>query len=233
MSALLHALTNRGSGFASPSFPRRSSYVAKAETETTAHVRTLLGLDRRDTDYFVHAALQLMYGDSHVLQMPLTYDDALVTYAPPPAALSQGTLQPWQATPPAVLRVANEWPVQFQMVITPMDATTARVTCGALSEVVTVLVNTTQALVAWPTWTGVAGVIDGVSWPICGAITIHHTPLRFPLSILQQQLLADNMVQDLLRRQQLEVAFHRTSDPARAVILVLSALANTTYLELT
>lgn len=228
MDELLNALTNRNSGFCSLEFPLRSDYIPREQNEFQTEVRDLLGLSRTDTDYFIHACLAIMatQPDLSALfgEQERSYDLQLYRAAPP--QLSNGALEHDNGIPGGVVRLAAEWPVQFEMTLLRLGPTSALLTLpGQPEELLRIDTLDDRLRLPWPVWSGITGLLVPRSeWANDSTIRIQHVPVRFPFRELRAALQESDAVMFLLTNTQLLDAFLNTHSPQRAVALAITAL---------
>jgi hypothetical protein len=227
--SLLHLLTNRTS-FCSPLFPMVTSYVPVQDTGIGDAARSLFGLDRTDTDFFVVAALGLLRTCPDLLgSLPddsKLYDINL--YRPGLPSVEGGGLIHDGPTAPGIVRVMTEWPPVFDIMLTLQTGGTGILQIGGQSWPVTTRTQDDLMKVSWPAASGITGLLrtDG-DWssPVW---TLHHTPVRIPYALIRQQLLDSVDACGLLSQQQLMDAFAACVFDYRAVALALTALARHT-----
>jgi len=229
MDELLNTITNRSGGFLTLAYPSISSFVPKPQDDGQAGLRTLLGLDRRDTDYFVQACLTTiqLYPDLVGLfrERERSYD--LTRYRPQETQVINAQLVHDNGTAPGVLRHAAEWPVQFRMTLQRLSNESALLRMvGQDDELVSTQVLDDQMRVTWPAWSGVTGLL----WRADGwadttlVLQIDHTPVRFPYAALRTALKNSDATSQILSRTNLLDAFLNTYQDRRAVALAICAL---------
>jgi hypothetical protein len=228
MDEILNALTNRAAGFCSREFPLRSSYTPKPQDSEQTTVRGLLGLDRTDTDYFVHMMLSILslHPDLEVLfqESARSYDLQMYRAAQP--IVQNGALEHDNGIPAGVIRRAEEWPVQFNMKLTRLSTTSASLALPGVWDVLIPIVALDDRLrLPWPARSGITGVlVPRTPWAVGATLHITHEPVRFPFMQLREVLQASDAVLHLLSRMTLLEAFLGTQSSSRAVALAVAAL---------
>jgi len=229
MDELLNAITNRSGGFLSLAYPSISAFVPKPQDDAQDGLRALLGLDRRDTDYFVQACLTTiqLYPDLVGLfcERERSYD--LTRYRPQETQVIGAQLVHDNGTAPGVLRRAAEWPVQFRLTLQRLSDESALLRMvGRDDELVSTQVLDDRMRVAWPAWSGVTGLL----WREAGwvdntlVLQLDHTPVRFPFGALRAALRTSDVAAQILSRTNLLDAFLNTHQDRRAVALAICAL---------
>lgn len=230
---VVHLLTNRAGGFQSSAFPQADDFVPSVLPDVAQASRTLLQLDRTDTDYYVHAALRILQTQADLWDVLFrNRPDNTVLSAQRPAlpTTSQGQLIHTGLTPPSVLRVAAEWPVQTEIRV-QLGANVAYISLGDMEWIGVGMVLSLKGdmlRIDWPPELGINGIMyraDG--WDSVTEFSIWHEPVRFPCRVLFDKIRDDVRVQAVLAGAGALDAVLQTVDPVRGVALVLASLVTT------
>lgn len=228
MNELLNACTNRIK-FASAVFPVMTSFVPKAQTSDQAALRSLLCLDRTDTDYFVVALLRNLTTYPELVdcfgEEERSY--ALEHHRPAPISIDAGvTLVPSNSIAPGVLRRAVEWPVVFDMTFQRLDGVSATLSMlGQDAAPLNPRVTDTRVSCDWPAWSGITGKLQLTgAWSDITSFRIHHEPVRFPFEILRERLRDSDAAHAVLARVGLLEAFLSNPNAPRACAFATCAL---------
>lgn len=225
MNEILHSVINRGSGYATPSFPARTSFVPDDDAVSNS-VREFLGFSRGDTDYFVVGALQLLraYPDLLCRFGEKQRNYTLQIYRPGPPQCSPARLVTRDATAPYVRRRPQEWPPVFDTTITIVDGATMDVKQGSVSTRLNYTRSANHLLVPWPAQCGIGGSLQHPDWDSVQTVSIYAEPYGYPYDILAEQLVLRDDVQAVLDRAEAWVSFVDTPSSPRKIALLLAAL---------
>lgn len=230
MNEILRHLTNRAGGFCSPAFPVRDGFTPATLNPDNQALVTLMGLDRQDTDYFVHAIMRTLQlaPDLHAAFQEDVRSYDLSLYRPMLPQVSGNVLRNAGRVPAGVLRTAAEWPVVFSMTLTRQTDQLAVLRTGQTEVEVRTHPTADSVQVEWPEASGVTGTLDltPAAWATMGSLVIDHEPVRFPHALLRQAAQNDQ-AESVLIRSGLLPAFQTTVSPLRAVALLAASLIMT------
>jgi len=227
VNRILHTVTNRAN-FVSPVFPVSTSFEPKQQSELATSVRKFLQMPFNVQDYYVVGLLQAIDAVPDIRWEfggePRTYD--LKHYQHPKPWATGAELGPDAGGPPAVNRIASEWPVFFDMYATYVDSTHLRITGGTHNDIVSARLNGDFVMVEWPSWTGIKGTLQNLDpgWNSSFQFHIYHIPSNFPYSVLAAQLQEVPDVYQLLIQQGLEAEFYSARTPLEKVATVALAV---------
>jgi hypothetical protein len=192
MDEILHGLTNRNS-FNTTAYSTggvfRPSVTEDADVE---RLRRALGLDRTDTDWFVHGIMMAV--DSHPdvrRRLPETGRSCdPLSYRRQDDSLNPGVLVMDGNQPPKLAHVPLEWPPPMSWTMARTSPSAGFLRVGTKSWTVPCNMGSNNLLtVVWPDETGAAGAIDLSSvapyWTAVGdTVMVNHEPCAFPYGLL-------------------------------------------------
>jgi hypothetical protein len=133
--------------------------------------------------------------------------------------------------PPAVNRIADEWPVFFDIYADYVDAAHLRVYGGSHNEIVSATPNGDFVIVNWPSWTGISGTLQNLDpgWTSGFSFHLYAIPNNFPYENIAAALKERSDVYQLLTQQGLEAQLFsaRTAMEKVATVALAVGLSHT------
>lgn len=161
-SQIFRLVANR-SNFAGSRLQSSIAFNPVTASAAAAAVRVALRMDRVDTDFFVTGPTMALLGVP-TLCHEFNYGE-LITIAAnryqqpkfiPPAGVR---LVNAAAGLPRVHRLSDVWPVNMTIQLRYVDAVTARLNCGRLSQDVSATLSNDKLNIQWPEWSGLRGTL--------------------------------------------------------------------------
>lgn len=228
INKILHTVTNR-KNFVSPVFPSTTKFEPTSQAPTPTAVRELLQLPFTPHDYFVVGALQAADAVPDIRwdfqEEQRTYD--LRHYRKPVGWSTGADLVGSVYGPPLINRVADEWPVFFDIYGSYVDAGHLRVTGGSHSDIVRATSSDGQLLVEWPEWTGIQGNLANLDpgWTSVFVWHLYHVPANYPYRKVAEVLTESTEANQLLTGQGLMAQFASAQTAVEKVALTTLALS--------
>lgn len=220
----LHAITNRAGGFNTRALPLVSEFRPSEETQASAQLRALLGLDRKQDDYHVFAALAAV--ESHP-EIQTAFQDEVCTYQindyiNPTPRFSHALVDDALGVPRCALR-PTEAPVPASFSLGYVDTGFGVLTYGARREIIPVDVVAPIVYPRWPAALGFNGGIN-ITWEAGATFTGHAYPVNFPYDVMALRLREADCKNEFLLRHDLLNQFHQAPNAVKQVALTLLAL---------
>lgn len=230
MNRFLRCLSNRSQDFLWLDLKSPLDMLPDPEGGAVDEVRTLLGLKRTDTDYFVIGALAAFATCPDLMNWfgsdETTYD--LSTYSRPSSFFPAAQLLADRFGLPVMGRIETAWPARIGSKLIRVSDTQARWQCGNEIIPCAVRVEAGDVLnVEWPVAAGISGRLQlSGSWEVMGEVEIADEPINYPAAALLSALLGQQDATDeVVRRAGLQEAFYGAVTPLERVAAVFTALA--------
>lgn len=230
MNEILRSLTNRPGGYISSTIFDTGEFVPDLEpTELEQQVRSTMGLDVTDTDYYVKGILRAVDAFPAIRnqfgQTSQTYDDR--SSARPTPIFNGGNLLAGIDGPAYIEREANEWPVQFRFDISYVTSSVLTTRYERARHTFKVRSTSSGLAVDWPSFIGIRGVVDpddDNTFDEDFKLTVIQEPVVFPYQLLYDKLRAISGVEEILRSEGLIEPFYYTRSPIEGVAIMAIAL---------
>jgi hypothetical protein len=228
MNRFLTCLTNRAHNFQWMDLKSPLSPLPDPELGAVDNVRTLLGLKRADTDYFVIGALSTFSSIPDLINWfgpdETTYD--LATYSRPPFFMIGAKLLPDRNGLPVFGRLDSVWPARIGSALTRVTDERARWQCGNQFEFCDTRLQPDDHLqVSWPAASGISGRLElDNTWSVLESIEIRDEPINYPFEALLAALPHED-TDEVVRRAGLQEAFYGAVTPLERVATVITSLA--------
>jgi len=229
---ILHTVTNRAT-FVSPVFPAETTFSPTTQLAVPTSVREFLQMPFNVHDYFVVGLLQAI---DAVPELRWDFNETIRTYdlkhyQYPTTWQTGAELGPSMEGPPAVNRIADEWPVFFDIYADYVDAAHLRVYGGSHNEIVSATPNGDFVIVNWPSWTGISGTLQNLDpgWTSGFSFHLYAIPNNFPYENIAAALKERSDVYQLLTQQGLEAQLFsaRTAMEKVATVALAVGLSHT------
>ena len=231
MNALIKRLTNRGV-FIWSDLQDGSGFLPGTSDPATESVRSLLGLDRRGTDYFAVAMLSTLAGFPDLLSLlgdtPTSYN--LARYRPEPVTVIGAVLQADRFGPPILLPPATTWPPPMITTLTWLDSQNATVAFDNQLAVVRVWAGASSLQVDWPAGCGIRGLLDlDTPWASGSQVQFIGPPCGYPHAVILESLRLKTEVLECLTLAGLATGWADAIFPEEKIAILGTAVAlNTT-----
>lgn len=230
MNRFLRALTNRSADFLWGEFNSPIPTQPDPGDDNVNFIRSVMGLTRNDTDYFVVGALSTVAAFPDLVNWfgadSLTYD--LAGYVRPPFSLQSGALVPDVSGLPSMNRLDQVWPARIGSKLIYISDVIGKWQCGDEFEFCSVRQLPDMTLmVQWPAASGITGNVSlSAAWADIGEVVILDEPMNYPHAAIMKVLAkAWDYTDEVVRRAGLSDAFYGAVTPDERVAAVLTSLA--------
>lgn len=231
MNETLHSICNRGAGFQSAIFPDSTAFIPERSPSTAAQtIRELARLGPGNKDYYAVAALSAINQFPDILSAfaERGRNYFLEKYRRPAFTFENCTLIPSTRTGQAkVARLAEEFPVNFEIVITCAsdNRSAAVVSYANTEETVSTRYSNERLIFDWPEACGVTGILEvGETWNLGHKAIITHVPVNFPYAAAVKTMRFRTEMQTLLRNADLRGVLNQSVLPCEQYALLMLAL---------
>jgi hypothetical protein len=190
-NSIIHLVTNRSGDFHHPSLGAVRGYTPHRETDDETTLRTFLQLRDTSTDYYVIGAIASVYAFPDLVreykESSRTFD--LTSWRKDEDGFYPGKFVNTRRDAFNVHRVAQEFPVEMEWLLSYLDAQTLLVRLGSTRYNVPVREAGGILYAEWPEELGIKGAIElSGSWDASTFMTLIHTPGGFPYTVLAEKL---------------------------------------------
>lgn len=228
MNEILHSIANRGTGWNTRAFPSMTSFIPSSEDDAEKELRAIAMLRPGDPDYYTVGAIGTVEScplvKAEFSERGRNYMLSLRTKPVDQFTPSSAFLRADLNGPAQLCRVADEWPVNFVILIECLGGAECLMRYGDQEVRVPCRYGNGYLIVDWPTDCGISGRISISTWETGDLIRIDHEPAGFPAHRLIEKLKQSSYLHLVLDRSGLGAEFNQSADPTEKAAIFYLAL---------